>query len=134
MAVETGKLSKIDANDGAGGGVFTTLVECGGWTCNSSVEVKRYVSCQTNGETRKRAGPTDNNGTFTGFTDVLNHIRTQIVPDGREYIFRLYYTATNYHEVAAIVTALNDEASAETQDIQKWTINWEQSGAITFNN
>ena len=110
----------------------STLVECTEWTMNEEAAEHAYASCATSGWRKRVAGTKDVSGTAGGIFDPADPIHGY-VNIGDSVTLLLYYSASKYHSVPAVILSIETNVNIEDGEIVRWTINWGGNGAPTMN-
>lgn len=110
----------------------STLVECTGWDFDRQVAEHVYASCSTSGYKKRIAGTKDGGGEVRGVLDPTDPIENYI-EEGDLVTLLLYFTATQYHSVPAMIIKLSESADVEEGEIIRWTATFGINGAWTIN-
>lgn len=113
----------------------SNLVECMGWTLNRSTQTHSYASCSTTGgdgrKYKKRVtGPRDATGTIKGLQDPSDPIENYI-SDGSSATLKLYWTASKFYTVPAVIENLRVEVDIDTGAPVPWEADFGADGEIT---
>jgi len=125
MAAASGQYGEIQA-DGS------TLVECTEWTLTEEIAEQVYASVATNGWRQRVAGTKDCSGTCGGIFDPADPIHDYI-EIGDSVTLRLYFSATKYHSVPAIINSIETNLNIEEGEIIRYNVNWGGNGAPSMN-
>jgi predicted secreted protein len=109
----------------------SNATECSYWSFDRTAAEHAYASCATNGYKKRIAGTKDGSGSLKGFQDPAAPIETYFV-EGDLVTLRLYYTASKYYSVPAMITRLHIENDIDDGAIVPWEADFGINGAWTL--
>jgi hypothetical protein len=124
MAAVSGQYGKIAI-------ASSTVTECTYWSFDRMANDQSYSSCATAGYKKRVAGVKDGSGNLKGFQDPSNAIETYF-EEGDLVTLLLYYTASKYYTVPAMITKLHVEADIGEGALVPWEADFGINGAWTL--
>lgn len=106
----------------------STIAECTKWTWDEEIAESKFASCSTSGERSRVAGTKDSTGTLEGVLDPADDIHNYF-DAGDAVTLKLYYTATKYHSVPALILKTSMEVDIEEGSVIRWKADFGQTGA-----
>ena len=117
--------------DTSGGSSHANFAECTSWSATFSAAIHQYASCATAGSKKKIAGTKDVSGSVEGILDPSNTI-TEQVREGDAIDLLLFFSATRYHLVPAVVESVEQSGDLEEGEVMRWSMSWQGNGAPTL--
>lgn len=110
----------------------SNMTECQGWTFKRTANTHPYKSCNTAGTdgkiyTKRVTGGSDATGTLKGLQDPADPIDNYFV-EGSSITLRLYWTASKYYQVPAVIASLDIEVDIDSGVPIPWSADFEANG------
>lgn len=121
MAAVSGQYGQIKVGS-------SNLTECMFWSFDRTAADHAYASCATGGYKKRVAGTKDGTGNLKGEQDPANPIETFFV-EGSLATLLLYYTASKFYTVPAMITRLHVETDIDDGAIVPWEADFGINGA-----
>jgi len=121
MAAVSGQYGQIQIGS-------SDVTECTKWSFKRSAGEQAYASCATGGYKKRVAGTKDGGGSLEGFQDPDNAIETYF-EEGDLVTLKLYYTASKFYSVPAMITGLDVECDIQEGGLVPWSAEFGINGA-----
>lgn len=109
----------------------SNIVECMNWTFERRAAEHAYASCATGGYKKRIAGTKDGSGTLKGLQDSTDPIENYFI-EGNSLTVRLYWTASKYYGVPAVINVLRTETDIDDGAPVPWEADFGVNGAWTL--
>jgi len=107
------------------------VTECTYWSFDRMANEQTYASCATEGYKKRVPGVKDGSGSLKGFQDPTDPIETYF-EEGDLVTLKLYYTATKFYSVPAMITKLHVETDIAEGALVPWEADFGCNGAWTL--